>query len=225
MKTAMFIFLSLFFLNGAKAQRRLGVVPVAAITGGSDSIRISTSKIEEPTGTDYYKQAEGLEKAGNYNEALTYFGKAAFEFNVLKDYPKYTLALLKMCTMHVNLKRYTEAEQILLNVVIKNYAKTSNKAGLMNAYYQLGKIYLAANKQTQSLWFFTQQGILAQQLKDSPSYIESVIGIANVKIKKKEFKLAIKDLLRAEKLAASIKSVAYKEKIKIARALISGKKA
>lgn len=218
MKTTAFIIFSLFFSIAVVAQGNMRAV---AVFSTPDSTNKVVPKTAEPSGIDFYKQAQGLEKAGNYNDALTYFGKAAFEYNVLKDYPKYTLALLKMCTMHVNLKKYVEAEQILLNVVIKNYAKTSNKLGLMNAYCQLGKIYLASNKQTQSLWFFTQQGILAQQLKDNPSYIESVIGIANVKIKKKEYRLAQKDLLRAEKLASNIKSLAYKERIKSARQLIA----
>jgi hypothetical protein len=125
--------------------------------------------------------------------------------------------------MHYQLGRFTDAEQILLNVALKNYSKTGNRAGVMNTYSLLGKVYLANTKYTQSMWFYTQQGILAKQLKSNNAYIESILGIVQVKIKKKDFTLALRDLKSAEWLANSIKTTQYKTQIKDAREVIASK--
>jgi len=82
---------------------------------------------------------------------------------------------------------------------------------------------LAGNKLTQSLWFYTQQGILAQQLKNNTSYIESVLGMASVKIKKKEYALAIKDLNKADLLAKNAKITQFTQQIKASRSIIADK--
>ena len=190
---------------------------------GSSAINIAVSKYDLAEGNNYFDDAEDLEKKGDFNEALTLFGKAAFEYNAVKNFNLYGQALIKMSNMHYLLGRFTDAEQILLNVVLKNYSKMGSKVGQMNTYNLLGKVYLASNKYTQSMWFYTQQGILARQLKSNNSYIESVIGLAQVKIKKKDFTLATKDLNQAEVLANAMKSSIYKSQIKEAREAISGK--
>ena len=98
-----------------------------------------------------------------------------------------------------------------------------SKPGLMNSYSLLGRVYLANNKYTQSMWFYTQQGILAKQLRSDNAYIESVLGIVQVKIKKRDFTLALRDLKSAEWLATAIKSNQYKSQIRDARELIAAK--
>jgi len=190
---------------------------------GGSAINIAVSKYDLAEGTNYFEDAEHLEKKGDFNEALTLFGKAAFEFNAVRNFGLYCQALIKMSNMHYQLGRFTDAEQILLNVVLKNYSKMGSRIGQMNTYNILGKVYLAENKYTQSMWFYTQQGILAKQTGSSIAYIESVLGVAQVKIKKKDFALASKDLNRAELLAKSIKNNSYKAQIKESREIISGK--
>jgi len=190
---------------------------------GGSAINISVSKFDLTEGNNYFEDAEGLEKKGDFNEALTLFGKAAFEYNAVRNFNLYGQALIKMSNMHYQLGRFTEAEQILLNVALKNYAKLGSRVGQMNTYFLLGKVYLANSKFTQSMWFYTQQGILARQMKNTHAYIESVIGIAQVKIRKKDFTLALKDLKQAEQLASSIKSNQYRGQIKEAREMIGNK--
>lgn len=190
---------------------------------GGSAINIAVSKYDLVEGNNYFEDAEGLEKKREFNEALTLFGKAAFEFNAIKNFNLYCQALIKMSSMHYQLGRFSDAEQILLNVVLKNYSKMGSRVGQMNTYNILGKVYLAENKYTQSMWFYTQQGILAKQLKSNTSYIESVLGLVQVKIKKKDFALASKDLKQVELLANSIKSNQYKTQIKDARELIASK--
>lgn len=188
-----------------------------------NAINISISKLDLIDGNSFYDEAEGFERRGNFTEALTLFGKAAFEYNSEKNFPKYGQAIMKMSTMHYNLGRLTDAEQILLNVALKNYSKIGSKVGLMNSYNLLGKVYLANNKYTQSMWFYTQQGILAKQIKNNNSYIESVLGIVQVKIRKKDYSLALKDLKTVELLATSLKTNQYKTQISEARSTIANK--
>lgn len=187
------------------------------------AINIAVSKFDLEDGNSFFEEAEDLERKGDYNEALTLFGKAAFEYNAVKNFNRYGQAVIKMSSMHYQLGRFTDAEQILLNVALKNYSKTGNRAGVMNTYNLLGKVYLANTKYTQSMWFYTQQGILAKQLKSNNSYIESILGIVQVKIKKKDFTLALRDLKSAEWLANSIKTTQYKTQIKDARDMIASK--
>jgi len=187
------------------------------------AINIAVSKFDLEDGNSFFEEAEDLERKGDYNEALTLFGKAAFEYNAVKNFNRYGQAVIKMSSMHYQLGRFTDAEQILLNVALKNYSKTGNKAGVMNTYNLLGKVYLANTKYTQSMWFYTQQGILAKQLKSNNAYIESILGIVQVKIKKKDFTLALRDLKSAEWLANSIKTTQYKTQIKDAREIIASK--
>lgn len=187
------------------------------------AISIAVSKFELEDGNSFFEEAEDFERKGDYNEALTLFGKAAFEYNSVKNFNRYGLAVIKMSNMHYQLGRFADAEQILLNVALKNYSKTGNRAGVMNTYNLLGKVYLANSKYTQSMWFYTQQGILAKQLKSNNAYIESILGIVQVKIKKKDFTLALRDLKSAEWLANSIKTSQYKMQIKDARETIANK--
>ncbi len=189
----------------------------------SGAINIVTSSLEEADGNTYFAEALKNERRGDLNDALNLYTKAAFEFNSSKLFVRYGEALMKLGNIHLLMNHYPEAEQVILNVALKNYSKIGSKTGQMEAYFQLGRIYFAANKLTQSLWFYTQQGILAKQLNNNNAYVESVIGIAQVKIKKKEYNLAVKDLSRAELLLKSGNNVQLKNRIKETRALIPSK--
>jgi len=189
------------------------------------AINIAVSNVEGSTGDEFFADADRNERRGDLNEALTLFGKAAFEYNNDKKFSRYGAALLRMSNVHLLLSHYTEAEQVILNAALKTYSRIGSRSGQMASYNQLGKIYYAANKLTQSLWFYTQQGILAQQLKNNTSYIDSILGIALIKIKKKEFNLAIKDVNRAELLAKNAKITQFAQQIKNNRSVIAEKQA
>lgn len=187
------------------------------------AINISVSNVEETSADEFFEDADRNERRGDLNEALILFGKAAFEYNNDKKFSRYGASLLRMSNVHLLLLHYTEAEQVVLNAALKTYSRIGSRTGQMASYNQLGKIYFAANKLTQSLWFYTQQGILAQQLKNNTSYIDSVLGIALVKIKKKEYALATKDVNRAELLAKNAKITQFAQQIKSSRSVIAEK--
>lgn len=208
--------------NVCKAQEAL-VNGLFSTDVNHPSVNISVPQSLQDAGDVLYQEGAKSERRGELNDALTAFGKAAFEYSNNNQLAKYANALLRMGNVHLQLRNYTEAEQVVLNAALKAYAKLGSRAGQMASYASLGKIYLAADKLTQSMWFFTQEGILARQLGNNGSHVESVIGIANVKIKKKEFKMATRDLNSAEYLAKSYKISLYNQQIKEARQLISKK--
>ena len=187
------------------------------------AINVAVSNTDETEADIFFADAERNERRGDLNEALTLFGKAAFEYNSDKKLTKYATSLLRMSNVHLLLSHYTEAEQVVLNVALKTYSRIGNKAGQMASYNQLGRIYFGANKLTQSMWFFTQQGILAQQLKNNAAYIESILGIATIKIKKKEYNLALLDVSKAESLVKYYKMNQFNSQIKATKASITEK--
>jgi tetratricopeptide (TPR) repeat protein len=169
----------------------------------------------------FYDEAQRFEDIGEYDDAVNMFSKAAKEYQQTKQLGLYGTTLMRLSDLQLSLSNFAEAEHIVLKKVLKNYTKLGSKSGQMAAYQQLGKIYLAANRHTESLWFYTQQGILAQQLHNKNAYIESVLGIATVKIKKKDYLLAAKDLNTAELLSKNANIVQYNKLIKSNRALIA----
>lgn len=203
------------------AQTSVFVPQEPPVTSGA--INIVTSSLEEADGNTYFEEAVKNEKRGDLNDALTLFGKAAFEYNSSRLFSRYGEALLRLGNVHYLMNHYGEAEQVILNVALKNYSRIGSKSGQIESYHQLGKIYFAANKLTQSLWFYTQQGILARQTNNNSAYIESVLGIAQVKIRKKEYTLATKDLNQAELLAKSSNNTQHISRIKEVRSLIPSK--
>lgn len=74
------------------------------------------------------------------------------------------------------------------------------------------------------MWFYTQQGILARQTNNNSSYIDSILGLAQVKIKKKEYTLALRDVNRAELYAKSSHLTQFKGQFKDVRSSIAEKK-
>jgi tetratricopeptide (TPR) repeat protein len=217
-----FAWICLFFSVSAFAQTNTFVQQEPNYGGGS--ISIATSGADEAEGDVYFQEAEKNEKSGDLNDALTLFGKAAFEYNNSGNFSRYGASLLRLSNIHYLLEHYTEAEQVVLNVALKTYSRFGNRSGQMASYSQLGKIYLAANKLTQSMWFYTQQGILARQVNNNSSYIDSILGLVQVKIRKKEYTLAMKDINRAELFAKSSNISQFRGQIKQAKTTIAEKK-
>lgn len=205
----------LFASSCVYGQANSLVSPENVLSGSA--INIAVSVPDERNGNDFFSEADRNERKGDLFSALTLFGKAAFEYNTSHQFNDYGSALMRMSNVHLLLNNYTEAEQVVLNVALKNYSRIHNVHGEMDAYRQLAKIYLVSNKLTEALWFSTQQGILALQLRNSNGYIESILGVANVKIKKKQFSLAKLDLNRAERYAKTTKNTLYRSDINTAR--------
>ena len=169
----------------------------------------------------YFEEAERYERVGDFESAVAMFNRAAATYQNHKKFGRYGVTLLRLSNTYVSLANYNEAEQLVLKKALRNYTKIGSKAGQMACYQQLGKVYMAANKLPQSLWFYTQHGMLALQLNNKNAYIESVLGIAAIKIKKKEYLLASKDLNTAQLLSITANIIQYNQLIKTSKALIA----
>lgn len=189
------------------------------------SINLSVLGANTTSADSFFDEGERYERLTDYDSAISMFKKAANDYLQNKKYIRYGTALIRLSNANLAMGNYTEAERIVLKQALKNYSKIGSKSGQMAAYQQLGKIYLATGKLTQSMWFYTQHGILAQQLQDKSAYIESVLGLASVKIKKKDYQLATIDINTAELLAKNANIVQFKQIIKSNRALIAEKTA
>jgi tetratricopeptide (TPR) repeat protein len=196
-------------------------IVVSENQSSGSAINIAVSSFDNRNGDDFFTEADQTEKKGDLNNALTLFGKAAFEYNSSHQFNNYGSALLRLSNVHMMLNNFTEAEQVVLNVALKNYSRIHNVQGQLDSYRQLSKIYLAADKLTEAMWFSTQQGILARRVKSDNGYMESMLGIANVKIRRKQFKLAKKDLAQVELFAKTTNNTRYRSEISYARNQIS----
>jgi tetratricopeptide (TPR) repeat protein len=170
---------------------------------------------------DYFYEADQNERKGDLKVALALYDKAASGFSMSRRMPQYCLTLLKLSNVHMLMNNFSKAEKLVLEGALMNYSKLGSISGEMDAYQQLAKIYLAADKLTESLWFSTQQGILAQRLSNQNAYISSLLGLAQVKIKRQEFSLANYDLNRAETLARSNNYSDFTGQIRDARKAIA----
>lgn len=204
----------------ASAQSSNYVLQEPYISSGAINIAVSRDD-----GDLYFEEGEKNEKSGDLNDAITFFGKAAFEYNNVRNFSRYGASLLRLSHVHYLMQHYTEAEQVILNVALKTYSKSGNRLGQMASYNQLGRIYLASNKLTQSMWFYTQQGILARQTNSNLNYIDSMLGIIRVKIKKREYAMALKDIQRVELLTKNTNTPQYQVQLRQVRAVIAEKKA
>lgn len=170
---------------------------------------------------DYFYEADQNERKGDLKVALALYDKAASGFNMSRRMPQYNLTLLKLSNVHMLMRNFSKAEKLVLEGALMNYSKLGSISGEMDAYQQLAKIYLAADKLTEALWFSTQQGILAQRLSNQNAYISSLLGLAQVKIKRQEFNLANYDLNRAEIIAKSNNFTDFSTQISEARKAIA----
>lgn len=106
---------------------------------GSSSINIAVSGTDDSEADSYFQEAEKNEKSGDFYDALTLFGKAAFEYNNNRNYNRYGASLLRLSNVHYLLEHYTEAEQVILNVALKTYSKSGNRGGAAGFIPSTGK--------------------------------------------------------------------------------------
>lgn len=165
--------------------------------------------------------AESMERSGDFANAVVLFNRAATEYKEANMMNRYANTLMRVSNLHILMKNYKESEELVLSKALKIYSRFGNKTGELNAYRHLGRAYFGENKLPQSLWFFTQQGILANQSYNKFAYIESVLSIADIKIRKQEFSLATADLNRAEMLSKKAKITSFNAQIVASRGIIA----
>ena len=214
----LFLIILLFLAVNVKAQIP-DITVSRPVPGGP--INITYYNPATLNADDYFYEANQNEQKGDLKVALALYDKAATGFSTSRRMSQYCLTLLRLSNVHMLMNNYSKAEKLVLEGALMNYSKLGSISGEMDAYQQLAKIYLAADKLTEALWFSTQQGILAQRLSNQNAYISSLLGLAQVKIKKQEFNLANYDINRAETLARSNNYTDFSGQISDARKAIA----
>lgn len=93
-----------------------------------------------------------------------------------------------------------QAEHMILKYTLLINNGLNRKKKEQACYLQLGKIYLEAKRYTESKWFYIQSLTLSDQLNLYPQKIESLLLLAKVKNKIKDYNLALGDLKLAKNL-------------------------
>lgn len=134
--------------------------------------------------------------------------KAAADFNdmaiagykIMEHDQKLIKALLQQNDLMLRAGHLKHAEQQILTKILLMAYRMNSKQAEMNCYQQLGRVYWHQNKFTEAKWFFVQANILAKKLNHSVGIIRSLLMLAKVKNKIKDYSLALADLKLANNL-------------------------
>jgi tetratricopeptide (TPR) repeat protein len=96
-----------------------------------------------------------------------------------------------------------KARQVEAHILNEVLARASHSCKLKEweCYYQLGKSYLQQQKMVQAKWFFVQALTLSKGFNSKAPQIKSLLMLAKVKSKVKDYELAIQNLKAAESLS------------------------
>lgn len=96
-----------------------------------------------------------------------------------------------------------KARQVEVHILNEVLARASHSGKLKEweCYYQLGKSYLQQQKMVQAKWFFVQALTLSKGFNSKAPQIKSLLMLAKVKSKVKDYELAIQNLKEAESLS------------------------
>ena len=142
----------------------------------------------------------GLKKA-TYDKALEYYSQALPLCEDLND--KNSLGGISVNVGDIYFQEGNNEKALLyFNQALKAYG--SNSEGSPNAFNAIGKLYLKQGKHELALNNHLEALSIAKKLDDKLKIAESLIGTANVYVKKNDYKSAIGYYQRAEQAALEI---------------------
>lgn len=97
---------------------------------------------------------------------------------------------------------FQSAESLILEKALPLfYYKLNDKVGAIKCYNQLAFLYQRQKRFSEAKWFYVQSNILARKINHTPSVVNSLIKLANVKMAIGDWQLALNDLKEAEELS------------------------
>ncbi|MBC7916107.1 MAG: tetratricopeptide repeat protein [Pyrinomonadaceae bacterium] len=175
-----------------------------------------------PEAQKYYKQALALEESvGEMRIAaniMLRLAEIAIEKNELKNavhYLSYSKKLsetsddktgiansyVRLAEVFRNQKKYSIGERLIIKSALPLYRSSGYKAGRIDCFDGLGKIYHSQKRYSEAKWFFIQANTQARALNDQEGIIISLINLGGVKIDIGDYNLAKRDFKEAEALA------------------------
>jgi len=139
---------------------------------------------------------------GDIGRALKYSNALVDAAEGLKN-PKFVAegynSLISLWTIQ---KRFKEAETLILKKALPlNYYKLKDQTGTIGCYDQLAGIYSQQKKFSEAKWFYIQSNMLARKVNNSKGIVNSLLGLAHVKVAIGDYQLAFNDLKEAERLS------------------------
>ncbi len=86
---------------------------------------------------------------------------------------------------------------------LHQYSRCNDTAGLRTSFDNLAKVYLSQKRYSEAKWFILQSNSLSRAKNDVVNIIASLITLADIKSKVKDYKLAENDLDEALRLSIS----------------------
>ena len=172
--------------------------------------------------TNYYKDALTLQEESGNSElsanvalhladislkqnqpsiALNYLRSAIKKYELVKNNNGIARSYVKLAEVYRRQKNYVKGEQLIIKSALPLFRSTGYKAGRIDCFEGLGKIYQSQKRYTETKWFFIQQNTQARALNDTESIIISLINMGKVKVEIADFSLAKRDFNEAENLA------------------------
>lgn len=138
---------------------------------------------------------------GNYTDATEFNNLSIASGRITKDDDLLFDQLFWQNDLLLENGDANQAEELILKRILMMAYRTNNKQKEWQCYYYLGKSYLQQKKLTEAKWFFVQALTLSNGFDSKKPKIKSLLMLAKVKGKVKDYELAIQDLKVAESLS------------------------
>ncbi|MFD1629077.1 hypothetical protein [Pseudopedobacter beijingensis] len=128
----------------------------------------------------------------------------------IQDDEQLLTAWLWRAKLYLAVGEYKAAEDLLMKKALMKSYKFGDKEAEMKVYYLLGQRYFITVNDTESLWFYLQAATLSEKLRQYDYTIQSLLMVSEIKMKRKDYSLALQDLRKVEDLiVANPKQIKY----------------
>lgn len=134
-------------------------------------------------------------------KAQSHASYAVKQYELLNSKTGLGLSYVRLAEIYRRRRQYSKAEKLILRSALPFFSSTGYKAGRIDAFDVLGKIYHSQKRNSEAKWFFIQANTQARALNDIEGTITSLINLSKVKIDIGDFSLAKRDLKEAQSLA------------------------
>lgn len=178
-----------------------GGIGQQSFEGGSlrTADNVQSSPLITPTGTTQ----ELLAREDSLKAAITLQAKE--DSTKADQYTQIAAQYLRYDSISNKKERLHYQTEAILNTLkaIHYYSKAGDNNGLRYSFDNLAKVYRSEKKYSQAKWFILQSNTLSRYKNDVPNIISSLLVLATIKTDIKDYKLAMRDLNEAMKLADS----------------------
>jgi tetratricopeptide (TPR) repeat protein len=171
----------------------------------------------------YYKEALTLEEAAGELRAaiaiILHLADLAIEENELPEALNYLSrskelsenihyktglanTYVRLAEVYRRQQKFSKGERLIIKSALPLFRSSGYKAGRIDCFQGLGKIYRDQNRNSEAKWFFIQANTQARALNDMEEVITSLTNLGRIKITIGDYGLAKRDFNEADDLAS-----------------------